>query len=219
MSTTRLVLVRHGEAQSAVEGRVGGRNGCSGLSDLGRRQAEALRDRLAATGELADATALYASTLPRASETAEILAPALGGLDVVVRDDLREFDKGPEADGMTWEEFGRRWPEPERRTPYDNQVPGGETWAAFAARAGAALHDLARDHDGGTVVVACHGGVIETSFTALHGRPLGPGYGSVRIENTGVTEWSWWHEGAPAWVDTATWTLVRHNDHAHLREL
>ena len=67
MSTTRIVLVRHGEAQSHVEGVVGGRQGCSGLSDLGRRQAEALRDRLDRTGELGEVAALYASTLPRAS--------------------------------------------------------------------------------------------------------------------------------------------------------
>ena len=36
-----------------------------------------LRDRLALTGELAGADALYASVLPRAIETAELLAPAL----------------------------------------------------------------------------------------------------------------------------------------------
>ena len=51
--------------------------GCTGLTERGGAQAEALRDRLVATGELAGADALYASVLPRAIETAEMLAPAL----------------------------------------------------------------------------------------------------------------------------------------------
>ena len=69
VTMTRLVLIRHGEAQSAIDGVVGGPLGCTGLSELGRRQADALAARLVRTGELAGAVALYASTLPRAIET------------------------------------------------------------------------------------------------------------------------------------------------------
>jgi 2,3-bisphosphoglycerate-dependent phosphoglycerate mutase len=75
---TRLVLVRHGEADCNVGKRFGGPLGCTGLSPEGRRQVERLRDRVARTGELAGTTALYASTLPRAIETAEILNEAIG---------------------------------------------------------------------------------------------------------------------------------------------
>jgi broad specificity phosphatase PhoE len=100
------VLVRHGESMAMVDSVVGGHEGCRGLSDLGRRQVEALRDRLAATGELR-ADALYASVLPRAIETAEILAPALGGLDVRQDCDLCEQHPG-EGDGLTWAEFEER---------------------------------------------------------------------------------------------------------------
>ena len=38
---TRLVLVRHGEAECNVAGIVGGPQGCTGLTDLGRVQAAA----------------------------------------------------------------------------------------------------------------------------------------------------------------------------------
>jgi len=76
-SATRLVLVRHGEAVCNVSGVCGGRIGCQGLTDRGRAQVEALRDRLLVTGELAGTDVLYASLLPRAIETAELLAPAL----------------------------------------------------------------------------------------------------------------------------------------------
>ena len=49
---TRLVLVRHAESMATVRRIVGGPRSCTGLSELGRRQAEALRDRLARTGEV-----------------------------------------------------------------------------------------------------------------------------------------------------------------------
>ncbi|MDQ1375149.1 MAG: hypothetical protein QOJ09_2487, partial [Actinomycetota bacterium] len=113
----RLVLVRHGEAQAYLDQVVAGEKGCTGLSDLGRRQASALRDRLARTGELAGTTALYASILPRAIETASIIAPALGGHDIVEDCDLCELHPG-DADGLLWDDYRaiyavERW-EPDR---------------------------------------------------------------------------------------------------------
>ena len=64
-----MVLVRHGEAVCNVAGVCGGPLGLPGLTDRGRAQVEGLRDRLAASGELAGTDALYASVLPRAVET------------------------------------------------------------------------------------------------------------------------------------------------------
>ena len=52
MSKTRIVLVRHGESNVTVQRVLGGPRTCSGLSDLGKLQAERLRDRLANTQEL-----------------------------------------------------------------------------------------------------------------------------------------------------------------------
>ena len=49
---TRLVLIRHGESNTTVARVLGGPRTCSGLSELGRRQAERLRDRIAEAGEL-----------------------------------------------------------------------------------------------------------------------------------------------------------------------
>ena len=43
---TRLILIRHGESNVTVERILGGEKSCTGLSDLGRAQACALRDRL-----------------------------------------------------------------------------------------------------------------------------------------------------------------------------
>ena len=76
---TRIVLVRHGEAECNLNRIIGGPKGCTGLTPLGRIQVAALADRLYESGELRQATALYSSVLPRATETAEPSA-ARGGV-------------------------------------------------------------------------------------------------------------------------------------------
>lgn len=216
MSTTTIVLIRHGQAQAHVDGVVGGDVGCVGLSELGRRQAEATRDRFLASGELGHVDALYSSTLPRAIETAEVLAPALGGLSIETMHDLREIDPGPVIDGRPYVEVDADFPRPERIHPYRNHVPEAEPWALFAARVGRALHHLAEAHAGQKIVVACHGGVIDVSFSAFHNRGIDTMSGVTRVTNCGITEWD--HELDPSeyWVPADTWTLVRHNDASHV---
>ena len=207
---TTVVLVRHGESQVTVDQMVGGHQSCSGLSKRGRRQAEALRDRLQASGLVRGATALYASILPRAVETASIIAPAVGSgaFEVEQRCELCELHV-VDGDGLSWTEFVDRYGEPPWATdPTAPLSPGSESWAGFLARAGTALDDVADRHEGELVVVACHGGVIEASFVAWGGLPPGAPGARLRPENTGLTIWSR-REGRP-------WRLERYNDTAHL---
>src|SRR5262245_53908618 len=95
--TTNLYLIRHGEAYSNVEAVIGGMKGDRGLTERGIAQAEALARRLVG-GEIA-ADVLYASTLPRARMTAELVAEALK-LPINWDDELQELRPG-EADGMS----------------------------------------------------------------------------------------------------------------------
>src|SRR6266702_4985424 len=99
---THLYLIRHGQAISAVENTVGNTE----LSPLGVKQAERLRDRLAATGEIA-ADVLIASTLLRAKQTAEIIAPALG-LPVIFDSDVEEWRDG-EAETWSIDEYKEKF--------------------------------------------------------------------------------------------------------------
>lgn len=215
MDSTRIVLVRHGQAIAGVNRIVGGHKGCTGLSDLGREQAQALAARLGRTGELADATALMSSTLPRAFETAAILAPALGGLVVDTDPGLCELEPG-DADGLTWEEMEHRFGLADfPAEPFRPLAPGGESWASFGVRVGATLHRVAAGHLGGTVVCACHGGVIEQSV--LHGLGLPaqfpPGHRLGEVPNTSITEWRVRLEpGRPQ-----HWQLIRYADAGHLQ--
>ncbi|MBW3548424.1 MAG: histidine phosphatase family protein [Actinobacteria bacterium] len=211
--TTRLLLVRHGESQAQVDRVVGGPTGCSGLSDLGRRQVRALARRWHGHGPAADR--LLASTLPRAVETAEILSPALGELKVEQDGQLCELEPG-ECDGLNWDDYQDRWGIDMRADPYAPLSPGGESVADFLLRVGRTLHRIAVDHVGSTVVVACHGGVVDGSLMCFLGLPLQRVADlDLRATNAAVTEWL--VEIEPG--RSPRWALRRYNDTAHLEGL
>lgn len=81
---TRMVFVRHGESVHKMQGVVGGPRGCRGLTERGQAQAASLAHRLAAEAAEWSDVAVYASTLPRAIQTA---APIAETLDVPVTTD------------------------------------------------------------------------------------------------------------------------------------
>src|SRR2546425_2853701 len=114
---THLYLIRHAEAIAAVQDIIGDTD----LTPLGITQAEHLRDRLAATGEIA-ADVLIASTFVRARQTAEIIAPALG-LPVVFDDEVQELRDGA-AEGMRFDEYRAKFGEVNpRETPFRAVAP------------------------------------------------------------------------------------------------
>jgi probable phosphoglycerate mutase len=211
---TRIVLVRHGESVAQSLGFLGGHAGCQGLSELGREQVGLLRDRLAGSGELAGASALYASVMPRAIETAEILSPALSGLEVRTECDFCEGHPG-EADGLTWAELDERYPS----TGWDadsRRAPGWETWREMGERVTKGLSALVERHAGETVVVACHGGVVVQAmvhFMALD-QVATEERAWISPENTSLTEWRF--APNPYQKGTLPVELVRFNDVAHL---
>lgn len=207
---TRVVLIRHGEAVCNAVGVVGGMAGCTGLTDRGRSQVEALRRRLVETGELDGVTALYASLLPRAVETATILSPTIGHgmLDLQRRCALCELHPG-QSDGLSWADAVERFGEPDwDRDPTRPLAPGGESWSAFVERAAAGVAEVAAGHAGELVVVACHAGVIEATLLAW----MAVGRSRLQLHTThaSITEWEWSRRG---------WRLLRYNDAAHLAGL
>lgn len=208
--STELILVRHGESVANVHPVVAGMQGDAGLTERGRRQAAALAERLAADDFTADV--LYASTLPRAQQTARYLSDALG-LPIVNDAELQEVRVG-EADGLDNVVWSERWPglaDGLWRRPFQPFAPGGESWATFLARAGAGLMTLVERHPDQRVLAVTHGGVLEASFALAFG--LGPTAVTVRyaFRNTGLTTWQYDAAGP-------RWTLVAANDTAHLPE-
>lgn len=203
----RLILVRHGDAHAGLTGVIAGRSGCRGLTDLGRRQAELLRDRLDGGQLVVDA--LLASELPRAIETANIIAPALGFDEVSLDCDLCEVHTG-DADGMEWTEYSRRFGHLDMAAEPDRLfAEGGDSWNTFHERVRVTLERLATEHEGRTVVAVCHAGVIIATLTVLFGLPADHSTPRLLPANTGLTEWE--HDAS-----TRRWTLRTYNDASHL---
>jgi broad specificity phosphatase PhoE len=204
----RLLFVRHGDAHAGFHGVIGGVQGCAGLTELGRRQAGALRDHLAESRRV-QPDILIASTLPRAIETAQIIAPALG-LEIAGHEaDLCEVHPG-EADGLTWAEYELHHGKFDMEAEPDRVfAPAGESWNSFHDRVRLTLERFIDDHADQTVVAVCHAGVIMASMRILLGVPH-PGTGAqLRPTNTGLTEWSY----DPS---RRRWTLHTFNDAGHL---
>ena len=214
MDGTRVVLVRHGASIAQERGFLSGHDTCVGLSERGRAQVEVLRDRLATTGELAGATALYASILPRAIETAEILAPVLGDLEIRTDCGFCEGHVG-EAEGKAYADVEDLWTADDW-TDDHRPFEGWETWREMGERVSRTLEETLARHAGETVVIACHGGVIVHAmqrWLALDG-----GIGGARAwfapVNSSITELR--HAPNPYRQGGLPIELVRFNDHAHL---
>ena len=182
-----LLLVRHAQTASNAAGRFAGREDTP-LTDVGRAMAEALAEALG-TARL---DAIWASPLQRARLTAAPLATRLG-LAVRADDGLIEQDCGAwtgrsraevqAADGAAWARFCA--------DPGAHAPPGGETGAAVAARAAAAMERLRAAHPAGRVLVVSHKGTLRLLLAhwlcvplAEHRRPL-----------CGVTRVDWGDDG------------------------
>jgi broad specificity phosphatase PhoE len=168
---TLLALVRHGQTDWNAEKRIQGRTDIP-LNDIGRAQALLAADALRDGGF----TRIVASPLRRASETAEIIATALGLDEPRTYAGLVERDYGV-GEGTLVSDFHARFG--------GGPVPGGETVADLADRAFRALGEVAADAAGEPTIVVAHGGVIRALIgLATDGALPRPG---ERIDNASVT--------------------------------
>jgi probable phosphoglycerate mutase len=198
----RFIVVRHGETEWNVAGRVQGHQD-SPLTARGLAQAEAIAERLAR--ERFDA--LVASDLGRALQTAAAIG-ARCGLEVRPDARLRERSFG-EGEGLDYEEIDRRWPDVFIRTGAtdpDLSIPGGETRRQFHERVRAAFSALAREHAGARVAVVSHGGVVAALYRIVHDIPVAHAH-RIAISNASYNAVAF---------DGEAWALEAWDDTAHL---
>lgn len=163
--TTRVILIRHGESVWNNEGRIQGWSD-SPLSERGREQAALVARRLAAAG----ISAVYASPLLRARETADVIADKLG-LKVEVDERLKELMLG-ELEGLTSEEVREQYPHVAhgwREDAWWVPIPGGERFRAFRRRVVEAMNEITERHADETIAVVAHGGSIGVWLAELLG--------------------------------------------------
>ena len=150
---TRIILVRHGQTEWNRVERFRGRADVP-LNETGLAQAEATGRRVKAQWT---PTTIYASPLSRAVRTAEAIAKHYS-LPVQVHPGLADIDYG-EWQGLTPDEARQRWPEQVDNWynhPEQALIPAGETLADLRLRAMQTVGELARRHEGETIVLLGH---------------------------------------------------------------
>ena len=171
---TELILIRHGETDWNRELRFQGHVDVP-LNATGHEQARRLAARLAAEKLVVDH--LVCSDLIRTQQTAtpslQVLFPQLH-IHTLTDASLREQAFG-EVDGKRVEdvklEHADAWAQ-WLRFEADYGMPGGETTRQFHTRVMAALHRLAQQHAGQTLVVVTHGGVLDMVWRTARGLGL-----------------------------------------------
>jgi probable phosphoglycerate mutase len=142
--------------------------GVHGLTDVGRRQAEQLADRL----EDIPFAALYCSPILRALQTAQIVAERLH-LTYEIAEGLREYDVGI-LEGKSYDEdtqglfleITAQWME---RRNWAARIEGGESYDDIAARFMPFIETLEaayRDTDSNVLLVS-HGGTLRSMLPLL----------------------------------------------------
>ena len=166
-----IYVVAHTQSRHHVEGRVGGWYD-SELTDLGRRQAHAVAERIAELVGDARPVEIYASDLLRAAQTAEPIARRLGA-SVAHWPDLRERSLGV-ADGKPESWLDGRLVLPAKdgdRLDSREGLEGAETRCEFATRVYRAVDGIASDACP-TQVVVTHGFALTFVLAAWIKMPI-----------------------------------------------
>ena len=163
---TKFLLIRHGHTAFVGTALAGRQQGIP-LNDDGLHEAQRLVARLAAT----PVTAIYASPLLRAQQTAEPFARARK-LPIVTRERLAEIDFG------LW--TGRKYaeleadPEWKRYNSFRSgaRCPAGESILDVQLRMSEELEELRLQHPEQTVALFSHGELIRSTIVHLIGIPM-----------------------------------------------
>jgi probable phosphoglycerate mutase len=151
---TRFVMVRHGETERTADRRYSGHDDVP-LSERGQAQAQAVARRVA--GLDGPVTAIVSSPLFRCTATAGHVSAALGGVPVLIEDDLIECDFGL-WEGLTFADVRERWPDELGKWLASTSVapPEGESLRSVSIRARRALGRLRAKYAGQQVVLVSH---------------------------------------------------------------
>lgn len=155
MSELKIYLLRHGESELNVQRTFAGRSADPALSATGREEAT---QQAAALEDIAF-TAIYASPLQRARQTANFVAEQRE-LEIVIDDRLREVDVG-RLDGLEirddnlayYRDIVRAWGEGDGQAGFEE----GESLDDVTRRFGAFLEEVKRTKPAGPILVVGHG--------------------------------------------------------------
>ncbi len=146
---TTILLIRHGQTNGNVANLAQGHTDIE-LNHIGHKQAEELAQRMKA--KHSDVSAIYASDLKRAHQTAGKTADQLG-LPISTRFSLRERHFGI-AEGAPVTELQEMYGEPHWIFA---PIPESETREQLLHRVRSEISQIALDHEGEKVAIFSHG--------------------------------------------------------------
>ena len=199
IEATRIIAIRHGETTWNVDTRIQGQLDIP-LNSTGRRQAKRMAQALGDE----PITAIYASDLSRAWETAHYLARALD-LPVTREEGLRERGFG-DFEGKTFAEIEALLPEQSlrwRKRDPEFAPAGGESLLALRSRVVEAAERLAAEHPGELIALVGHGGVMDVLYRAATRLDI-QAPRTWALGNTAINRLLWSPEGFTlvGWADT-----------------
>lgn len=167
-----VLLVRHGATEWSAQGRHTGRTDIE-LTERGREQTRALRAVLyrlidSRHADPPSPPLVFASTLARARQTAELAMPET---EIQEAHQLVEVDYG-EYEGLTTVQIMERDPQWDLFT---QGCPGGESIAAVSARCDSFIAKMERMAAGRTVVAFTHGHFSRILTARMLGLPAAAG--------------------------------------------
>ena len=208
-----IYFVRHGQSEHNVAPVFQSPN--SVLSEIGKKQAEAIAERLSKL----QFESLITSPFDRAKETATIIS-RVTGKDLESSDLFVERIKPTVVNGKSHKDkdASKIWDEWEKSLYSSGlKVADGENFSDLVARADKALEFL-QNRPEQSIVVVTHGFFLRTLIArilicnALNGEMFFKFQKSASMENTGVTVIHY----QTSYEQTDSWRLWIYNDHAHL---
>lgn len=160
-TTTRLILIRHGETEFNLKKRYCGFLNV-GLSQRGKKQARCLQKRL----KKIKIHKVYSSDRARAIQTAEIVFKKAR---IEKISSLREIHFGC-FEGKTYEENMQKYPAVYKKwlkDPFSVKIPKGEHLRDFKKRVNKCLNKIILANPNKTIALVCHGGVISIFITGI----------------------------------------------------
>ncbi len=172
-------LARHGQTAWNLEKRLQGATD-NALNDTGKAQARQLGEKLKGVSF----SAVYASSLARARETATLAVPDVAPtpLPALAERSFGKFEGMLEdgRDGALAEEFKRRASDP------DDGLDGGESLNSQARRVATAVEQIRHKQPHGSVLVVSHGGVTPLIMAHLLQLPASEAAARIKQANDEV---------------------------------
>lgn len=181
-----LYIVRHGESFGNIAGYEGEDGWDVALTERGHQQAAAVGPWM--HENLLQPDLIYCSTMKRAQQTGKYISDAYG-LPLILDDRIREIGNNfldhtpvpPDADAK----YAEYWASERPFASITPRLDNGESMMHFRARIGIFIEETVEKHRGQTVIIVCHGFVIDAFMDIAYN--VGP-YRNVELwtSNTGI---------------------------------